>query len=86
MTAIGTAIRPLARKVAAESVLRPWPRSQDSWHFYRHSFAAWNLTGWEALESTALAGETAVTVRRKQVVFALDTRPRANPKLQEFPR
>ena len=66
--------------------LRPWPRSQDSWHFYRHSFAAWNLTGWEALESTALAGETAITVRRKQVVFTLDTRPRAAPKVDDFPR
>ena len=66
--------------------LRPWPRSQDSWHFYRHSFAAWDLTGWEALESTALAGETAITVRRKQVGFTLDTRPRAAPKVDDFPR
>jgi hypothetical protein len=66
--------------------LRPWPRSQDSWHFYRHSFAAWNLTGWEALECTALAGETAITVRRKQAVFVPDTRPRAAPKVDAFPR
>jgi hypothetical protein len=66
--------------------LRPWPRSQDSWHFYRHSFAAWNLTGWEALESTALAGKTTITVRRKQAVFTTDTRPRAAPKVDEFPR
>ncbi len=79
------AIRPLVRKALPTGLL-PWPRSYDSWHFYRHSYAAWNLTAWEALESTALAGETAVTVRRKQVVFAPDTRPRANPKLQEFPR
>jgi len=66
--------------------LRPWPHSQDSWHFYRHSFAAWNLTGWEALECAALAGETAITVRRNQAVFVPDTRPRASPKLKEFPR
>src|SRR5262249_39955525 len=26
----------------------PRARTQDSWHFYRHSFAAWNLNGWEA--------------------------------------
>jgi hypothetical protein len=65
--------------------LRPWPRSQDSWHFYRHSFAVWNLTGWEALECTALAGETAITVRRNQAVFVPDTRPRAAPKVDEFP-
>jgi hypothetical protein len=66
--------------------LRPWPHSQDSWHFYRHSFAAWNLTGWEALECMALAGETAITVRRKQAVFVPDTRSRAAPKVGEFPR
>ena len=66
--------------------LRPWARSTDSWHFYRHNFAAWNLTGWEALECAALAGQTAVTVRRNQAVFVPDTRPRASPKLQEFPR
>jgi hypothetical protein len=66
--------------------LRPWPRSQDSWHFYRLSFAAWNLTGWEALECAALAGETAITVRRKQAVFVHDTRPRAAPKVDAFPR
>ena len=66
--------------------LLPWPQLTDSWHFYRHSFAAWNLTGWEAMEATALAGQTAVTVRRKQVVFELDTRPRIAPKLDAFPR
>jgi len=66
--------------------LRPWPHSQDSWHFYRHSFAAWNLTGWEALECTALAGETAITVLRKKAVFVHDTRPHAAPKVGEFPR
>jgi hypothetical protein len=66
--------------------LLPWPHSHDSWHFYRHSFAAWNLTGWEALEATALAGETAVTVRRKQMVFELDTRPHLAPKVEALPR
>jgi len=66
--------------------LNPWPRLTDSWHFYRHSFAAWNLTAWEAMEATALAGQTAVTVRRKQVVFELDTRPRISPKVDAFPR
>ena len=78
-------IRP-ALKSSLRIGLRPWSRSRDSWHFYRHSFAAWHLTGWEALESTALAGETAVTVRRNQAVFVPDVRPRTSPKLQEFPR
>jgi len=78
-------IRPALRK-ALRTALLPWPRSYDSWHFYRHSFAAWNLTAWEALESAALAGETAVTVRRNQVVFVPDPRPRASPRVQDFPR
>jgi hypothetical protein len=66
--------------------VRPLAHSTDSWHFYRHSFAAWNLTGWEALEATALAGQEAVTVRRKQVVFGLDPRPRIAPRFDVFPR
>jgi hypothetical protein len=66
--------------------LYPWPRVTDSWHFYRHSFAAWNLTNWEALEATALAGQTSVTVRRRQVVFEQDMRPRVAPKVEAFPR
>jgi hypothetical protein len=77
-------------RAALKSSLRvgllPWPRSYHSWHFYRHSFAAWNLTGWEALQVTALAGQTGFTVRRKEVVFELDTRPRVAPKLDAFPR
>ncbi len=79
------AVRPALSK-ALRTDLLPWPRSHDSWHFYRHSYAAWNLTAWEALESTALADETAVTVRRKQVVFVLDMRPRGNPRVEAFPR
>ena len=66
--------------------LHPWPHRTDSWHFYRHSFAAWNLTAWEALEATALAGQTSVTVRRKEVVFEQDMRPRVAPKVDAFPR
>jgi hypothetical protein len=66
--------------------MRPPAHSHDSWHFYRHSFAAWNLTGWEALEAAALSGQTSFTVRRKQVVFEMDPRPRVAPKLEAFPR
>jgi hypothetical protein len=66
--------------------LLPWPNRQDSWHFYRHSFAEWGLSGWEVLQATTLAGQTAVTVRRKQLVFEFDARPRSAPKLQAFPR
>jgi hypothetical protein len=56
--------------------VRPWQQSRDSWHFYRHNFAAWDLTGWEALESTALAGKTRVNVSRNKVVFEPDPRVR----------
>ena len=66
--------------------LLPWPRRPDSWHFYRHSFAAWNLTCWEALEATALAGQTSVKVRRNKVEFEQDVRPRVAPKVDSFPR
>ncbi len=80
-------------KGALKADIRPWRRSYDSWHFYRHSFAAWDLTGWEALEAVALAGKTSVTIRRNQdsilpraqVVFEGDTRVRATPRLDVLP-
>lgn len=52
-----------------------------SFHFYRHSFAAWNLTGWEALEAVSLAGRTRFAVEKKRVVFTVDERPRKTPKI-----
>jgi len=64
----------------------PWNRSYDSLDFYRHSFAAWNLNGWEALQATAFAGQTRFTARRKAVMFELDMRPRNAPRLDAFPR
>jgi hypothetical protein len=54
--------------------LRPWRYSRDSWHFYRHSFAGWNLSGWEALEAVALAGKSGFIVRKNQIVFEPDRR------------
>jgi hypothetical protein len=73
-------------KASLRTDMRPAQRSYDSWHFYRHSFAGWGLSGWEALEATALAGQTSFTIRRKQVVFELDTRPRLAPKVDSFPQ
>jgi hypothetical protein len=74
--------------------IRPWRYSKASWHFYRHSFASWNLNGWEASEAVAFAGKTRFTVRRKSVVdfrgieveFKPDARIRAVPTLKAFPR
>lgn len=78
-------MEPLLRK-SLKTDIRPWRYQLASWHFYRHSFAAWGLTGWEALEAVALAGKTKCTVRRKQVIFEVDTRIRALPKVDAFPR
>jgi hypothetical protein len=58
----------------------PWPGTRESWHFYRHSFAAWNLNGWEALEAVSLAGKETFTVEKRRVVFEGDVRVRALPK------
>jgi hypothetical protein len=66
-------LQPILKK-SLKAAMRPWWHSTDSWHFYRHSFAAWNLTGWEALEAAALAAKTTCTVSRNKVVFQVDTR------------
>jgi hypothetical protein len=66
-------LQPILKK-ALKTSLRPWRYSQDSWHFYRHSFAGWDLTAWEALEATALAAKTTCTVSRNKVVFVVDMR------------
>lgn len=64
-----------------------WPpqESRESWHFYRHSFAAWNLSGWEALEAIAMSGKTTFTVEktffkgRPKVTYEPDTRIKTAP-------
>jgi hypothetical protein len=74
--------------------IRPWPTTFLAGHFYRHSFAAYDLSGWEALEAVALAGKASFTVGRrmnlfipqKEVVFSPDPRVRIPPKLDAFPR
>ena len=78
-------IQPILKKNFRADV-RPWRRSYDSWHFYRHSFAGWNLTGWEALQAVALAGKTSFAVQKRRLVFEGDERVRATPKIEAFPR
>jgi hypothetical protein len=86
-------MQPILRDCAKADV-QPWRYSRASWHFYRHSFAAWNLSGWEALEAVAFAGKTRFTIRRKslldfrgiEVEFAPDPRIRTVPILESFPR
>ncbi|HEY3931662.1 MAG TPA: hypothetical protein VGM58_04765 [Verrucomicrobiae bacterium] len=65
--------------------LRPFSNAPDSWHFYRHNFAACGVTEWEMLESIALAGKTAFTVHWRTAEFKLDERKGAAPQLKKFP-
>jgi len=65
--------------------IQPLNRISVTRHFYRHTFARWNLTAWETLEATAFAGKTRFSVRRNQVVFDLDERTGTLPRLEGFP-
>ena len=48
--------------------IRPIADDRESWHFWRHSLAAWNLDGWEAVQVVALAGRTRVTLKRAAII------------------
>jgi hypothetical protein len=67
------------------ATLWPYRGTRESWHFYRHTFAGWNLTPWETLEAAALAGKTRITVLRGTVLFEVDPRIGAIPRLEKFP-
>ena len=53
--------------------IRPWRYRSDSFHFYRQNFAAWSLSGWEALEAISLASKTKFTVSRKRILFTVNS-------------
>lgn len=78
-------LQPLLRK-RLKADIRPWRYSYDTWHFYRHTFAAWNLNGREAIEAISLAGKTTCVIQRNRVIFDGDERVRATPRLDQFPR
>ena len=61
--------------------LLPHRQTRDSWHFFRHSLAGWNLTGWKALEAISLAGKTTFTVQKRRVIFKGDARTPEAPNL-----
>jgi hypothetical protein len=65
--------------------LRPDPDAPETWHFYRHSFAACEVTQWEMLESIALAGKTTFTLHWLTVKFQPDGRAGVVPKVEKFP-
>lgn len=54
--------------------LRPFSNAPNSWHFYRHNFAACGVTQWEMLESIALTDKTRFTVHWLTADFRLDRR------------
>jgi hypothetical protein len=60
--------------------LTPRVGSHDSYHFFRHSFAEFDLNGWEALRAVALANKTTFTVKKRWVAFAGDNRTLGLPE------
>lgn len=80
-------VQPILKRTLKVDV-QPWRYSQDSWHFWRHSLAAWNLNGWEAVQAVALAGKTIFIIRRDvdllvphtRLIYKGDRRIRANVK------
>ena len=56
------------------ATLAPGLNQDETCHFYRHSFAAWNLTQWELLEATAYAGKTTFTLTTWNATFTGDRR------------
>jgi len=62
----------------------PKPNSPKSNHFFRNSFAAFDLNGWEALEASALAGKTKFTVKKGQILFQGDERVLGSPPTDGF--
>jgi hypothetical protein len=65
--------------------LRPFENATDTWHFYRHDFAACGVTDWEMLETLALAGKTTFTVHWLTSDFQPDRREGVAPNLEKFP-
>jgi hypothetical protein len=65
--------------------LRPFENAAETWHFYRHNFAACGVTDREMLETLALAGKTTFTVNWRTAVFQPDRRESAPPKVEIFP-
>ena len=65
--------------------LRPFSNAPDSWHFYRHNFAACGATEWEMLEAIALADKTRFVVHWRTADFQLDDRNGPVPDAKGIP-
>lgn len=55
----------------------PGLNSYHSRHFFRHSFAEYDLKGWDALRAVALAGKTCFSIEKNFVYFYGDERIKA---------
>ncbi len=72
-------------KFEVDTKILPEAGVHESNHFYRHSFAGWNLNGFEALEAVSLAGKTIFTIKKRLIIFEGDTRYREKPPVPKFP-
>ncbi len=63
----------------SDTTISPAATSPASYHFFRHFFVAHELTAWEAMEATALAGKSIFMVKKREVIFEPDTRFRKRP-------
>jgi len=64
--------------------LRPFSNAPDSWHFFRHNFAACGVTEWEMLEAMALTDKTKITVHWLTAGFELDQRNGVVPGINQL--
>ncbi len=62
-----------------DTKMLPDTHVHDSNHFFRHSFAAFDLNPYEALEAISMAGKTKFTILKRKVVFEGDKRFLATP-------
>jgi hypothetical protein len=77
------AVRTVLSKKLSVS-LRPFSNTPDSWHFYRHNFAACGVTEWGMLEAVALTDRTTFTVHWWTVDFQIDRRSGAVPGIKNL--
>ena len=64
--------------------LHPGVNVEDTWHFYRHTFSAYELNEWELLETMALADKTVFRLDRLNVYFFGDRRIGVVPDQQSI--
>jgi len=57
-----------------DTKILPGLKSFDTYHFFRHSFAAFDLNGWEGLQAVAMADKTKFTIKKRKIVFEGDVR------------